>query len=173
MSVFDGFLNMMRLGPDDDDDFYDDGYDEAEADKPKKNHKLQPASTPEFTEPEPVAETKRPKEKTQSKITPMRSSSKRSQTTSGMEVCVIKPTSFEESREITETLLTNRTVVLNMEGLDVDIAQRIIDFASGSCYAINGNLQKISNYIFIITPESVDISGDFQSLMDSFDISGI
>ena len=90
-----------------------------------------------------------------------------------MEVCVIKPTSFEESREITETLLTNRTVVLNMEGLDVDIAQRIIDFASGSCYAINGNLQKISNYIFIITPESVDISGDFQSLMDSFDISGI
>lgn len=173
MSVFDGFLNMMRLGPDDDDDYYDDGYDEAEADKPKKSHKPQPAGTPEFTEPEPAAEVKRPKEKTQSKITPMRSSSKRSQTTSGMEVCVIKPTSFEESREITETLLTNRTVVLNMEGLDVDIAQRIIDFASGSCYAINGNLQKISNYIFIITPESVDISGDFQSLMDSFDISGI
>ena len=90
-----------------------------------------------------------------------------------MEVCVIKPTSFDESREITETLLANRTVVLNVEGLDVDIAQRIIDFASGSCFAINGNLQKISNYIFIITPESVDISGDFQSIMDSFDISGI
>ena len=90
-----------------------------------------------------------------------------------MEVSVIKPTSFDESREITETLLANRTVVLNVEGLDVDIAQRIIDFASGSCFAINGNLQKISNYIFIITPESVDISGDFQSIMDSFDISGI
>lgn len=173
MSVFDGFLNMMRLGPDDDDDFYDEGYDEAEAEKPKKNPKQQSAGTLEFADPGPAAETKRPKEKTQSKITPMRSSSKRSQSSGGMEVCVIKPTSFEESREITETLLTNRTVVLNMEGLDVDIAQRIIDFASGSCYAINGNLQKISNYIFIITPESVDISGDFQSLMDSFDISGI
>ena len=116
---------------------------------------------------------KRPKEKPQNKITPMRSSSRRSQTAGGMEVCVIKPTSFDESREITETLLANRTVVLNVEGLDVDIAQRIIDFASGSCFAINGNLQKISNYIFIITPESVDISGDFQSFMDSFDISGI
>lgn len=173
MSVFDGFLNMMRLGPDDDDDFYDEGYDEAEAEKPKKNPKQQSAGTLEFADPGPATETKRPKEKTQSKITPMRSSSKRSQSSGGMEVCVIKPTSFEESREITETLLTNRTVVLNMEGLDVDIAQRIIDFASGSCYAINGNLQKISNYIFIITPESVDISGDFQSLMDSFDISGI
>lgn len=173
MSVFDGFLNMMRLGPDDDDDFYDDGYDEVEAEKPKKSTKQQSANTLEFTEPEPAVEPKRPKEKPQSKITPMRSSSKRSQANSGMEVCVIKPTSFEESREITETLLANRTVVLNMEGLDVDIAQRIIDFASGSCYAINGNLQKISNYIFIITPESVDISGDFQSLMDNFDISGI
>ena len=103
----------------------------------------------------------------------MRSSSRRAQTSGGMEVCVIKPTTFDESREITETLLANRTVVLNVEGLDVDIAQRIIDFTSGSCFAINGNLQKISNYIFIITPESVDISGDFQSFMDNFDISGI
>ena len=80
-----------------------------------------------------------------------------------MEVCVIKPTSMEDAREITETLLSNRTVVLNMEGLDM--AQRIIDFASGSCFAINGNLQKIANYIFIITPATVDISGDFQNLL--------
>jgi len=83
----------------------------------------------------------------------------------GMEVCAIKPTVFEDSREITDTLLSNRTVVLNLEGLDVDIAQRIIDFTSGSCYAMRGNLQKISNYIFIITPASVDISGDFQALI--------
>ena len=86
-------------------------------------------------------------------------------TSSGMEVCVVKPTSFEDAREITETLLSNRTVVLNLEGLDVDVAQRIIDFTSGSCFAINGNLQKISKYIFIITPSSVDISGDFQEMI--------
>ena len=78
---------------------------------------------------------------------------------------MIKPASMEDAREITETLLSNRTVVLNMEGLDMDIAQRIIDFASGSCFAINGNLQKIANYIFIITPATVDISGDFQNLL--------
>lgn len=173
MSVFDGFLNMMRLGPDDDDDFYDDGYDEEVEEKPRAARKQQTTSAPEFTDTDPVSDVKKPKEKPQNKITPMRSSSRRSQTAGGMEVCVIKPTSFDESREITETLLANRTVVLNVEGLDVDIAQRIIDFASGSCFAINGNLQKISNYIFIITPESVDISGDFQSIMDSFDISGI
>ena len=60
--------------------------------------------------------------------------------------------------------MSNRTVVLNLEGLDVDIAQRIIDFTSGSCFAIGGNLQKISHYIFIITPSSVDVSGDFQDI---------
>jgi cell division inhibitor SepF len=82
-----------------------------------------------------------------------------------MEVCVVKSTSIEDAREITETLLNNRTVVLNLEGIDGELAQRIIDFTSGSCFAINGNLQKISRYIFIVTPASVDISGDFQDIL--------
>lgn len=173
MGVFDGFLNMMRLGPDDDDDFYDDGYEDEVDEKPRAATRSIAKSSADAADPEPLTDVRRQKEKPQNKITPMRSASRRTQTPAGMEVCVIKPTTFEESREITETLLANRTVVLNVEGLDVDIAQRIIDFTSGSCFAINGNLQKISNYIFIITPESVDISGDFQSFMDSFDISGI
>ena len=61
---------------------------------------------------------------------------------------------------------------MNVEGLDVEIAQRIIDFTSGSTFAISGNLQKISNYIFVVTPASVDISGDFLSLVDAFDTKG-
>lgn len=95
------------------------------------------------------------------------------QSAGGMEVCVIKPTSVEDAREIAETLLSNRAVVLNVEGLDVEIAQRIIDFTSGSCFAISGNLQKVSNYIFIITPASVDISGDVPNLLDSLNSSGL
>jgi cell division inhibitor SepF len=105
-----------------------------------------------------------------SKISPIRSK-KRERGEAGMEVCVIKPHTMEDAREITETLLANCTVVLNLEGLELDIAQRLIDFASGSCYAIDGNLQKISNYIFIITPSSVDISGDFQEILSgAFDV---
>ena len=93
------------------------------------------------------------------------------------EVCIFKPSSIEDSREITETLLQGKAVVINFEGLHVELSQRIIDFISGSCYALDGNLQKISNYIFIATPDSVDISGDFQDLVNgssdnSFDISG-
>lgn len=93
------------------------------------------------------------------------------------EVCIFKPSSIEDSREITETLLDGKAVVINFEGLHVEISQRIIDFISGSCYALDGNLQKISNYIFIATPSNVDISGDFQDLLngadDSFDFSNI
>ena len=91
-----------------------------------------------------------------------------------MEVCVIKPTSFDDSREIGETLLSGRTVVLNFEGLDVEIAQRIIDFTSGSCFAIGGNLQKVSGSIFLATPRNVDISGDLQDIISgSIDIPSV
>ena len=145
MGLFDKFMDVMRLNSDDDDDdFYDDDYyDDEEEEKPKKKlfHKHEEEDD-DFDEP-----VVKEKPKAVSKITPMRSSRKQN---GNMAVCVMKPTSFEDAREITETLLMNRTVVLNVEGLDVEIAQRIIDFTSGSCYAINGNLQKISNYIFII-----------------------
>ena len=142
MGVFDKFLDIMKLN---DDDYDDDDYIEERSSSKRSNSTA-----------------------VSNKVTPMRPSNRRANNVS-MEVCVIKPTSVEDAREITETLLNNRTVVLNVEGLDVEIAQRIIDFTSGSCFAISGNLQKISNYIFIITPAAVDISGDFLNIVDSFD----
>lgn len=164
MGFFDGFLNKMLLPSEDED--YDDYDDDYEEEKLPKKQQVSSLTDTKKAESEPTAFV-RPKEKNTNKITPMRSSSRKGQNI-GMEVCVIKPTSFEDAREITETLLANQTVVLNVEGLDVDIAQRIIDFTSGSCFAMNGNLQKISNFIFIITPENVEISGDIQNLVDSF-----
>jgi len=171
MGVLDKFLNVMRLNPDDDDEFYNDDFydDEYEEEEVKKSffHKKAEDEDDIFDN----KGTKEKPSKTTPKLTPIRGGKKAGY--NNMEVCVIKPTSIDDAREITETLLENRTVVLNVEGLDVDIAQRIIDFSSGSCFAMNGNLQKISNYIFIITPPSVDVSGDFLSLMDAFDTSAI
>ena len=167
MGVMYKFLNYMKLNPDDDyeyvdDDYYDDD-DEEETPAPKKAVFSREDSEPESR---PV------KKAASNKVTSIRSvGGSRNLSADGMQVCVIKPTSVEDGREITETLLANRTVVLNLEGLEVDIAQRIIDFTSGSCYAISGNLQKISHYIFIVTPPSVDISGDFQEILSgSFDV---
>ncbi len=102
--------------------------------------------------------------KTTPKVMPLRSTKKSGVNT---ELCVICPTSVEDAREITETLLANQIVLLNMEGLELSTAQRIIDFTSGSCFAIAGNLQKVSNYIFVATPANVEISGDFLDMVDS------
>lgn len=168
MGVLDKFLDVMRLNPDDEeDDFYEDDFYEDEEPEVNKRSFRKEKNHAEYEEPA----SRKERSKTTPKITPMRSVKK--QGANGMEVCVIKPTSVEDAREITETLLSNRTVILNVEGLDIEIAQRIIDFTAGSCFAISGNLQKISNYIFIITPASVDISGDFQNLLDSFNSSGL
>ena len=158
MGVMDKFLNYMKLN-DEDEDLYDDDYldDEDEIPAPRR-------TAPKVVKEEEEYEDKTPKKTPQPKVTPIRQTTTKRVQGSGMEVCVIRPTSVEDAREITETLLANRTVVLNLEGLDVDVAQRIIDFTSGSCFAISGNLQKISHYIFIITPSSVDVSGDFQDI---------
>lgn len=188
MGVLDKFLNAMKLNDDDgfdDDDFLDDEIEENyEEERPKKRlfKRLEEEDDYDgFNYDESMASRQERKAKSQSrssrsassgssKISPMRPR----KTNSGMEVCVIKPRSMEDAKEITETLLSNCTVVLNMEGLDVEVAQRIIDFSSGSCYAIAGNMQKVSNYIFIITPSSVDISGDFQQILNgAFDVPSI
>jgi len=177
MGIMDKFLDILHLNPDDDDDFYnedydyDDDYEEEIAPKPKSSFRKEKKADDFEADYDSDKSYHEKTAKTTPKVTPIRPSKKSS--ASGMEVCVIKPTSVEDAREITETLLNNRTVVLNVEGLDVEIAQRIIDFTSGSCFAISGNLQKISNYIFIITPASVDISGDFLNLVDTFQGRGI
>ena len=164
MGLMDKFLNVMHLNDEDDDDydFANDEYlDDEEVEKPSAKPAAKPTKKAE-PKPEKVKETR------ESKITPIGKPQKKGASNVSMEVCVIKPTTIEEEYEITDTLLNGRTVIINMEGLNIEIAQRIIDFISGSVYAMNGNLQKISNYIFLATPNGVDISGDIQNLVDSY-----
>ena len=174
MSVLDKFLSIMRL--DDEEDYEDDLFDEDDDfdDEPKKGifkkNKKDYFDDEDDDDFEPKKSTR--SASVASKVTPMlRPPVKKGV---AMEVCVIKPTAVDEAREITETLLSGRTVILNLEGLDLEIAQRIIDFTSGATFAIKGNLQKISNYIFLVTPTNVEISGDLQDLLGtSFDVPSI
>lgn len=167
--MFERMLDAMHLTDEDDD--YVDAYDEYEEEE--DNNFFKKFSKPEDKEEERRPVVNKPVERApriSSKITPMRGSKGKG---SAMEVCVIRPTTFEDSREISETLLADRTVLLNMKGLDLAIAQRIIDFTCGTCYAIDGNLQKVEDYIFIITPAGVELSGDLAGMVDSFDFTGI
>jgi len=169
MGVLDKFLDVIKLSDDeyDDDDFFedDDFDDDYEEEKPKKGLFKREKPSYDMDEEEEEHEPKRSGRANNNKVTPMRQPARRS--APAMEVCVIKPNNMEDSREITETLLGGRTVILNLEGLDLEDAQRIIDFISGATFAIDGNLQKISNSIFLVTPANVDISGDLQDLLGS------
>ncbi len=164
MSKFtDKVKNIFTVDYDDyDDDYYDD-YDEDEVEveeTPKVSRTRQERST-ESAAARPSRTTAASSNKgfrsRSSKVVPMRGSD--------MEVCVIKPTYYESTREIIDTLLDGKAVVLNLEGMKLDLAQRIVDSVSGGCYAIQGNLQKISGYIYLVTPRSVDITGDFQEIL--------
>lgn len=129
----------------------------------KEPVKPAPKFTPKASAPKSTFRAEKPA-RTSSKITPMRSSRRGNQTVN-MEVCVIKPSSMEDTREIADTLVDNSTVILNLEGIDVELAQRIIDFTSGACYSLGGSLQKVSSYIFVLGPSNVDITGDLQNIL--------
>ena len=193
MGVLDKFLDIMKLSDEDDyedDDFFDeeDDFDDYEDKKSKKSifkkDKKYDLDEEDVYEDDDIFDTKKTSSRSfgsgksanstkaanNSKVTPMRQQSKKG----NMEVCVIKPTSVDDTREITETLLTGSTIILNLEGMDLEVAQRIIDFTAGSTFAIDGKLQKISNFIFLVTPTNVEISGDLQDLLNSsFDVPSI
>lgn len=84
-----------------------------------------------------------------------------------MEVVVIQPVSYDEAQVICDHIKSKRPVVLNLDKMEKNIAQRIMDFVSGSCYTLNGDLQRIANNIFIIAPENIDIAGDFKEELKS------
>ncbi len=138
-SLIDKFRTMM-LGEEeydeDDVDNYEDDYEEEEEER------VIPFRAP-----------KTPKDKT--KLVNIN-------TNVQMQVAIIMPDGYDDAQEICDNVKQNRAVVVNLENVEYEISQRIVDFLSGTCYALNGSIQKISNKIFIIAPETVDITGNFK-----------
>ena len=190
MNIWDKFLDAVKVNEEyDDDDFLDDVDDDFEDEKPKKRFfkKLDDDYDDEFDDLPPAknyksaekqsAAAKAPKasitttssstasKSSASKVTPMYNVNKKKSGASG-EVCVMKPKRFDEATEIVDALLDNCTVILNLEGLDMELAQHIIDFTSGASYSLDGSIRRVSAYIFILTPEGVDITGDSQDFLN-------
>lgn len=78
------------------------------------------------------------------------------------EVYVIKPQEINEAQTVTDFLRRGKTIVINMEGVELAPAQRIIDFIGGACYALEGTLQAISANIFIAAPNNIEVTGDLR-----------
>lgn len=90
--------------------------------------------------------------------------------TAALKVVLVKPERFENASEIADHLREKRTVVLNLESTNKDVARRLIDFLSGVAYAGEGKIKKVAANTYIITPYSVDIMGD---LIDELENSGL
>ena len=91
-------------------------------------------------------------------------------TTTQLAVVLVKPDRFENAAEIADHLKDKRTVVLNLEQTNKDVARRLVDFLSGVAYANDGKIKKVANSTYIITPYNVDIMGD---LIDELESSGM
>ncbi len=78
----------------------------------------------------------------------------------GIQVVLVKPERFEDAPSIGDHLCQKKTVVLNLEAASRDVAKRLIDFLSGVAYANKGQIKRVANNTFIITPSNVDVTGD-------------
>ncbi|MCI7062126.1 MAG: cell division protein SepF [Lachnospiraceae bacterium] len=171
-------LQLLRLGDDEDydDDYYEDDFED-DIDQEEERRLLEKEQKrkeraerknarrssydeeEDFRQPEPEQAPRRTSVRTASnKVVPIRTTSR------GLEVCICKPKNFGDSTDACEMLLQGRAVVVNLEGIDILEAQRIMDFISGCIFAISGKMHQISRYIFIFSPENVDISGDYLEL---------
>lgn len=154
MGVVAGIATLLGIKETNETYFDDDDY--LDEDIPEEKKPSKKAEKVEETESKPVVK----------KATFSSAMKERKIRDDGMEVCVFKPTCVADSREIVTTLRSDRIVTLNLEGIDIDIAQRILDYVGGATFAMDGNLQKLSQYMFLITPATVSVSGDMQNSQD-------
>ena len=170
MKFAEKFLNMMKLNDADDetepfDEEYnevteEEGYDEEEMeDEEEEPHK--PILSLRRKKKD-LTESQEDDEDSQSRVIPFHGKEEE-----GESVKVIRPQTFNEAQIVADFLKEGKTIVVNLEGIEIGQAQRIIDFTSGACYSLGGSLQKVSSYIFILGPYNVDITGDLQNILGS------
>lgn len=73
-------------------------------------------------------------------------------------VVVFEPKAFDECKAIADNLKSHRAAIVNLEESDMELAKRVVDFVSGATYALNGNMQKVGNGIFLFVPNNMDIA---------------
>lgn len=90
--------------------------------------------------------------------------------TTQLQVVLVKPERFDEATVVADHLNAKRTVVLNLEAADKELARRLLDFLSGVAYANDGQIKRVANSTFMITPFNVDLMGE---LLDELESSGV
>jgi cell division inhibitor SepF len=150
MGVINKWMNYLGLKEDDEDDHA------AEFQNDEKN--LRPQGQQQFQE---EAETNafESRMKNRTNIVPIHSSK-------NSRVVLYEPRSFDDAQELADHLRSRRAVVVNMQRVRTDVAIRIVDFLSGTVYALNGSISKLGPSIYLCTPDSMEIQGTISELMN-------
>ena len=146
----DGFFNKLKVlvGIE---EIEEDDY-EAERETPALERKpIEPRSS--YTPPR--TEVKENRENKESRVLPM---ANKATSPNQMKMVVIEPKSIDECARLVDSLKAKKPIIINLEKIESDSARKIFDFLSGATYALNGNIQKVANNIFLFAPENVDIS---------------
>ena len=164
-----GFLDELKklTKPyDEEDEYFGSGDAAPEDDDPTiivpKNDRPARRSNP-FDDEDPPAFEERATSKKDNKVVNIH-------TTTAVQVVLSKPERFEQAAEIADHLREKRTVVMNLETTNKDVAKRLVDFLSGVAYANDGKIKKVAINTYIITPFNVDIMGD---LIDELENNGV
>ncbi|MBE6741268.1 MAG: cell division protein SepF [Ruminococcaceae bacterium] len=157
-----GFFDKVKdiLNEEDDDDF-EDFYDDS-ASSFNRASKSRSVEAPLFEREERSSERPARRQKSDKVVN--------INTTAQFQVVLVKPEKYEEAAAIADHLNTKRSVVLNLESTNRDIARRLLDFLSGVAYANNGQIKRVANSTYIITPYNVDVMGD---LIDELENNGM
>ena len=153
MGIFDELKRMAHPFEDEDDDF-----EEYEAAAPRATERRERSSRvePSYTPPQE-------EERRSNKVVNIRAATQ-------LQVVLVKPEKFDDASAIADHLREKRTVVLNLESTNKEIARRLLDFLSGVAYANEGKIKKVAISTYIITPYNVDILGD---LIDELENNGL
>lgn len=73
---------------------------------------------------------------------------------------VVAPSSFGDAQEVADRFKSNQPVIVNLQGIDRDLARRLVDFAAGVCYALNGHMEKVTTGVYLLTPSNVKVSAE-------------
>ena len=86
---------------------------------------------------------------------------------SQFKVVIMQPETFDDARDVCDHLKNKKPVIVNLENLTKETAQRVVDFLSGAVYAVDGDIQKVSTGIFMIAPNNVEVMGDVKDELKS------
>ena len=165
MGLFDELKRLTRPYDDrmDEDDYeaedeaFDDGYDDEPEPAPA------PREEPRRREYRQEPAAQQPPRRDNGKVVNIHA-------TTQLQVVLVKPEKYENASEVADHLRDKRTVVLNLEKTEKDVARRLLDFLSGVAYAQEGKIKKVALQTYIVTPYNVDIMGD---LIDELENNGL